>query len=154
MEETKYVKDYDYKLASDFIKKWEGLRLKTYHCTSWIKTIGYGHTKGVKENQEITVEEADKFLDDDLFDHFYDLKSLVTVKVTEGQFIALMSFIFNLGSANLKSSTLLKKLNQGDYDGASKEFPRWCYSGKKIVQGILNRRNAEVKLFNDYRSNN
>ena len=131
----------------EFIKQWEGCRLTSYQDGGGVWTIGTGHTKGVKQGQVITQEQADGFLAEDLQPVEETLNSYVTVGITQNQYDALCSFTFNLGSAALEGSTLLTLLNQGNYQGAADEFPKWCHDNVQLVQGLLNRRNAERALF-------
>lgn len=93
------------------IKGFEGLRLKAYKCSAGVWTIGYGHTKGVKEGQTITEAEAETLLREDLRTFEVGVSSLVTVFLHQCQFDALVSFAFNLGVGAIKGSTLLKKIN-------------------------------------------
>ncbi|EDH9820259.1 TPA_asm: lysozyme, partial [Salmonella enterica subsp. enterica serovar Typhimurium] len=76
-----------------------------------------------------------------------DVSRLVKVKLTQGQFDALVSFAYNLGARTLSSSTLLRKLNSGDYAGAADEFLRWNKAGGKVLNGLTRRREAERALF-------
>ncbi len=131
----------------DLIKGFEGCRLKAYKCPAGIWTIGYGHTSGVKEGQAITFSQAEEFLKQDLKRFETSVRSLVTVAITQNQFDALVSFCYNLGAGALKTSTLLKKLNNGDYNGAAEEFDRWVYANGKKLQGLVRRRAAEKELF-------
>ena len=135
------------KIAIDFIKSWEGERLEAYQCSAGVWTIGVGHTKGVKPNDRITEGISKILFEQDLLAFKLEMLPLVKVEVTQGQFVALLSFVFNLGITSFKTSTLLKKLNQGDYVGASNEFLRWKYANGKVVKGLLNRRKAEKALF-------
>lgn len=139
--------EWDCALAIDFIKGFEGERLKAYQCTAGVWTIGVGHTEGVKPNDQITKEESKKLFAQDLITFKFEMLPLIKVDVTQGQFVALLSFVFNLGITSFKTSTLLKKLNQGDYVGASNEFLRWKFANGKVVEGLLNRRKAEKALF-------
>jgi lysozyme len=134
-------------LGLDIIKVSEGLRLKAYKCPAGVWTIGYGHTKGVKEGDTCTVPQADQFLCDDCVDAEEGVKRLVRVPLNQNQFDALGSFTLNLGAGNLQSSTLLLKLNQGDYIGAALEFPRWNKAAGKVLKGLVKRRAAEQTLF-------
>ena len=94
-------------IAENFVKEWEGLRLKAYRCTARRWTIGYGHTKGVRQGQVISLQQAERFLRDDLEDHAEGLAPYVTCRLTRGQYIALLDLAFNLGvSAVVKSKTL------------------------------------------------
>ena len=143
----KLINDWSVAPASIFIKKWEGCRLEAYTCSAGVATIGWGHTKDVKLGDTICLRKAEKYLLDDLVECQKGLASLVNVEVTESQFIALMSFVFNLGLGNFKSSTLRKKLNAGNFTGAQAEFERWVYAGGKVIQGIVNRRKEEAEFF-------
>ena len=93
----------------NLIKKFEGLRLEAYLCPAGVWTIGYGHTKGVKKGDKITEETANMLLELDLNDFIVGVQKLLKKNINNNQFSALVSFAFNLGLANLKSSTLLKK---------------------------------------------
>ena len=147
MTEKKPFTEWDVSLCADFIKNFEGERLKAYQCSAGVWTIGVGHTKGVKPNDRVTKEESRKLFAQDLITFKFEMLPLVKVDVTQGQFVALLSFVFNLGITSFKTSTLLKKLNQGDYVGASNEFLRWKYANGKVEKGLLNRRQAEKALF-------
>ncbi|SFN88050.1 lysozyme [Xenorhabdus japonica] len=110
-------------------------------------TIGYGHTRGVKPGQVITGQQADTFLYQDLVPIYGAIQRLVKVPLTQGQFDALCSFIFNLGIGNFTHSTLLKKLNVGDYQGAAGEFLKWdCADGHELAD-LRMRRESEQQTF-------
>ena len=130
------------------IKKWEGLKLDAYICPAGKPTIGYGHTKGVHLGMSISVEEAEKFLEEDMHEAEKGIKKLVKVDLTENQLGALISFVFNLGLGNFAKSTLLKLLNQGKFMEASNEFPRWNKVNGATSTGLTNRRLEEKALFN------
>lgn len=147
MTEKKPFSEWDCSLAYDFIKGFEGERLEAYQCSAGVWTIGVGHTKGVKPNDRITEGISKILFEQDLLAFKLEMLPLVKVEVTQGQFVALLSFVFNLGITSFKTSTLLKKLNQGDYVGASNEFLRWKFANGKVVEGLLNRRKAEKALF-------
>jgi len=129
------------------IKDFEGLRLEAYKCPAGVWTIGYGHTKTAKEGMKVTQEQACELLRGDLRYFEEGVDRLVTVKLLEGMREALVSFSFNVGLQALESSTLLRKLNSGDYLGASTEFHRWVYAGGKRLRGLKRRREAEARLF-------
>lgn len=129
------------------IQEFEGLRLTAYKCSANVWTIGYGHIKDVKSDMTITEEKANKLLDQDLNNFIIGVNHLLKVKVNQNQFDALVSFAFNLGLGALSNSTLLKKVNRKDFDGASLEFHKWRYANGKEVQGLLNRRLKEQELF-------
>jgi lysozyme len=132
---------------AELIKSFEGLELEAYLCPSDVWTIGYGHTKGVKEGDTVTKEEAEKLLDEDLAFFRNGVKRLVKVDLNENQFGALVSFAYNLGLGSLESSTLLKILNAGDYDGAADQLLRWNKSKGKVLTGLVRRREAERAVF-------
>lgn len=129
------------------IKQFEGLRLQAYKCPADRWTIGYGHTADVGANDVITEEEALSFLRQDVAGSERAVNQYVHVPLTQNQFDALVSFVFNLGVGNFRTSTLLKKLNAGDDDGAAQEFGRWIHAGGKALPGLVRRREAERALF-------
>jgi lysozyme len=131
----------------DMIKKFEGCVLVGYKDVVGVPTIGYGHTGGVVVGQRITQARANELLNQDLKKFVDGVNRLVKVPVNQNQFDSLVSFSFNLGLGSLEKSTLLKKLNTKDYEGASKEFDKWIYADGEIYQGLVNRRNAEETLF-------
>ncbi|MEW3423807.1 lysozyme, partial [Pseudomonas aeruginosa] len=94
-----------------------------------------------------TVEQAERMLANDIQRFEPELDKLVKVPLNQSQWDALMSFVYNLGAANLASSTLLKLLNKGDYRGAADQFPRWVNAGGKRLEGLVKRRAAERALF-------
>ena len=131
----------------NLVKRFEGLELKAYRDSVGILTIGYGHTHAVKAGDIITGEQADAFLREDLQVAELTVNTNVNVKLTQGQFDALVSFVFNLGSGNFVKSTLIKKLNAGDYAGAADEFGKWVNAGGKRLPGLVKRRAAEREVF-------
>lgn len=131
----------------NLIKRFEGLELKSYKDSVGILTIGYGHTHAVKAGDVITGEQADAFLREDLQVAELTINTNVKVKLTQGQFDALASFVFNLGSGNFVKSTLIRKLNAGNYAGAADEFGKWVNAGGKKLPGLVKRRAAEREVF-------
>jgi len=130
------------------IKKHEGCDLLAYLCPAKKWTIGYGHTgKDVTAGMTITQAEAERILIDDLSYFEFVVSHNVKAPLTDNQFAALVSLVFNIGDGNFVKSTLLKKLNIGDYTGAAAEFPKWNRGGGKILAGLVKRRNDERKLF-------
>jgi len=128
------------------IKRFEGLKLKPYLCPAGIASIGYGHTYLVNINDPaITEEEADRLLAQDLKLYEKPVSEMVKVPINQNQFDALVSFAFNLGTAALRGSTLLKKLNAGQPCAA--EFDRWIFAAGKALPGLVRRRAAERRLF-------
>lgn len=137
------------KKGLELIKEFEGCRTTAYKCPSGVWTIGYGHTKGVTKGQQITKKEAEAFLKEDVKVFEQGVENLVTVPLTQNQFDALVSFCYNCGLGAFTTSTMKQKLNKGDYTGAAKEFPRWNKSSGLVLNGLIKRRAAEQKLFND-----
>ena len=129
------------------IKKFEGCELEAYKCAAGVWTIGYGSTKGVKEGDSISQEDADKLLTHEMKEYEGYINDLVEVDLEQNQFDALVSWVFNLGPAKLKSSTLLKVLNAKDYEGVPAQIKRWNKAGGKVLQGLVRRREAESLLF-------
>lgn len=137
------------------IKSHEGLRLQAYPdpAHGWsVPTIGYGHTSAggapkVTKGMSITEAQADEILRQDLASVVRQVERLVAVPLNENQKGALVSFTFNLGAGNLSSSTLLRKLNAGDYIGAAGEFERWVHGAGKVMPGLVKRRKDERALF-------
>ncbi|AEN65421.1 glycoside hydrolase family 24 [Enterobacter soli] len=134
------------------IKEFEGCKLTAYQDSVGIWTIGYGWTqpvdgKTIRGGMTIKQETAERLLKTGLVSYESDVSRLVKVGLTQGQFDALVSFTYNLGSRSLSTSTLLRKLNAGDYAGAAEEFLRWNKSGGKVMPGLTNRRKAERDVF-------
>jgi lysozyme len=132
----------------NLIKRFEGLQLKTYICPAGKLTIGYGHTgKDVKKGMAINISEAENLLKNDVAKFEKEVNSLVKVPLKQYEFDALVSFCYNLGATALAQSTLLKKLNASDKQGAGGEFIRWNQSKGLPIQGLTARREAEQALF-------
>lgn len=131
------------------IRKFEGLKLTAYQCSAHVWTIGYGSTRGVREGMTITEEEAEDLLWKDVKGAENCVNANVHVPMTQGEFDALVSFVFNLGCGAFGKSTLLRKLNGGDYDGSSAEFGRWNKAAGKELAGLTRRREAEQQRFEE-----
>lgn len=137
----------------DLIINFEGFSGKPYLCPAGIPTIGFGSTRypdGTKvtlSDQEVTKEEALSILRGTLESFEKTVNTLVKPKLTQNQFDALVSFVYNVGSGNFSSSTLLVKLNQGKYLEAANEFLKWNKAGGKPLSGLIRRRAAERELF-------
>ncbi|KQW62849.1 MULTISPECIES: glycoside hydrolase family protein [unclassified Ensifer] len=132
------------------VKQWEGLKTKAYRDVGGIWTIGYGHTSAagaptVTPTMMITEAKAEEILRADLAIFEDRVSRLAKVPLTENQFAVLVSFDFNTGK--LGKSTLLKKLNAGDYDAVPLELMKWVNAGGKRVKGLVNRRAAEAGLW-------
>jgi len=129
------------------IKKFEGLELEAYKCAAGVWTIGYGHTKDVNEGDVWSEAHAEHMLEVELEEFEEYINDYVTVNLSQNQFDALVSWVYNLGPANLKASTMLKVLNSGDYEGVPAQIKRWNKAGGKVLQGLIRRREAEALLF-------
>lgn len=130
------------------IEGYEGKKYKAYKDVAGIWTNGVGHTgSDVYEGQVVDEEQVQKWLTEDLKEAEDAVELYVKVPLTQGQFDALVSFTFNLGAERLADSTLLRKLNVGDYEGARQEFKRWVYAGGKIQPGLVKRRYGEADRF-------
>lgn len=130
------------------ITKHEGVMLERYLDVAGYPTIGVGHL--IVEGEDytsITYEEAMELLAKDVEVAEQCVLRNVKVELEQHEFDALVSFIFNVGCGAFAKSTMLRKLNNGDKEGAAKEFPRWCKAGGREVQGIKNRREKEMVLF-------
>tara|TARA_B100000519_G_scaffold198053_1_gene206850 strand:- start:795 stop:1238 length:444 start_codon:yes stop_codon:yes gene_type:complete len=129
------------------IKKFEGLELDSYQCSANVWTLGYGHTQGVAEGDSCSEEEAEIILVNDLKEFETYVNALVDVELDQNQFDALVAWTFNLGPTNLRTSTLLKKLNAGEYNDVPSEIKRWNRAGGQVLDGLIRRREAEALLF-------
>jgi lysozyme len=142
------------------IAKFEGCSLKGYVCPAGVLTIGYGSTgldyfnldkRGnptpISLKTVWTKEQCKQRLMKDIADFSNKLIPLIGVDLTSNQFSALVSLVYNIGLGAFKKSTLLKKINQGDFKGAADEFPKWNKAGGKVLPGLTNRRAAERFLF-------
>ncbi|WP_049011222.1 lysozyme [Enterobacter kobei] len=134
------------------IKQFEGCKLTAYQDSVGVWTIGYGWTqpvdgKPIRAGMTIKQETAERLLKTGLVSYESDVSRLVKVSLTQGQFDALVSFTYNLGALSLSTSTLLRKLNAGDYAGAADEFLRWNKAGGKVLNGLTRRREAERALY-------
>ena len=129
------------------IKKFEGCELEAYKCPAGVWTIGYGHTKDVKEGDRINKDEANYLLEEEMIEYEGYINDIVEVPLEQNQFDALTSWVYNLGSSNLMSSTMLTLLNEGKYDEVPQQIKRWNKAGGKVLDGLVLRREAEALLF-------
>lgn len=141
-------------LGLNLLKRHEGLRLEVYQDVAKKWTIGYGHLVKPGEKYHpygpvtrITQEEAEQLLLRDTATAENAVRSLVRVPLNEGQFNSLVSFVYNVGSNAFATSTLLRKLNAGDYRGSGEEFDKWVYAGGEIWKGLVARRAQEKQTF-------
>jgi lysozyme len=153
------------KKGLELIKSFEGCRLRAYLDSVGVATIGWGHTAGVKIGDTCTQAQADAWLQADLADSEEIVNRGVKVPLTQQQFDALVSFVYNIGpglpkkkdgflwlraldvDGNPERSTLLRKINAGNFTGAATEFPKWAKAGGVVLPGLLRRRLAEQELF-------
>lgn len=138
----------------NLVKQFEGYHKRlpngdctTYICPAGVLTIGYGETQGIKPGEVWTHAQAAAALKKSLDKFAEKVASQLTVEVNQNQFDALVSFAYNVGTGALGKSTLLRKLNAGDADGAAKEFAKWNKGGGKVLPGLVTRRAKEAELF-------
>jgi lysozyme len=136
----------------NLLSSFEGCELAAYLCPAKVWTIGFGTTVypsgvKVKKGDACTLEQAKKFKANDLKRFEKTVNDLVKVSLTQNQFDALVSLAYNIGTGAFEKSTLLKKLNAGDYQGAADQFTVWNKGGGKVLQGLVNRRAKERELF-------
>jgi len=129
------------------IQHFEGCRLEAYLCPANVWTIGYGHTFRVREGDVIDQEAAEALLIEDLEEFEGHVLRLVEIPLTQNQFDALVSWTFNLGPGNLKSSTLLNRINFGPLSDVPFQIQRWTRAGGKVLEGLVKRRAAEAALW-------
>ena len=134
------------------VRRFEGLHLKAYRCPSGHLTIGYGHTQGVKSGQAITAAQAEAILIADLNEAHSRVLAIVPIPLTQSQAEALTDFIFNLGEASLRKSTLLQKIiRKAPTPQIQAEFRRWIYAstsqGRIILKGLVARREWEASMW-------
>jgi lysozyme len=138
----------------ELIKTFEGFKSAPYKCPAGIPTIGYGATfypngkKVTMTDKALTETESVELLKHMLVSFEKYVDSYCRDDINQNQFDALVSFAYNLGPANLKSSTLLKKVNANPADESIKlEFMKWVKAGGKTLKGLVARREAESKLY-------
>lgn len=134
----------------DLIKRFEGFSASTYICPAGKHTIGYGHIVSPGELfTEIDRQQAEDLLIKDV--HFAEsvIRHNVHTDLSQSQYDALVSFVYNVGGGNFIKSTLLRLLNNKDYAGAAKQFARWVYAGGRVLPGLEKRRAAEQALFEE-----
>ena len=131
----------------EHVRQAEGLSLTAYKKSDDTWTIGYGHTKGVRQYDRISKSEAERYLLSDLAPIEKFLSSVPQVK-TQGQFDALADFAFNLGLGRLKSSTLFKYVKAGrPVAEVQTQFRRWIYCNNKVLDGLVKRREWEARRY-------
>lgn len=139
--------------GKDLIKQFEALRLRAYLDAVGVWTIGWGHTRGVKKDDVITREIAQQLFEEDLLDVEAAIQKHVTTTISQQQFDALASFVFNFGETKFATSTLLRKINARDFEGAALEFRFWVHGTDPVTKekvklnGLIRRRSAEEVMF-------
>jgi len=134
--------------SKELIKKYQPCYLEpTLDKDSGLLVIGYGHVDTFKKGYIITQSEAERLLRSDILECIEIIKDVVHVKLNQNQVDALVSFVFDLGSGALKSSAMLKLINQNNFSGAAKEFTRWVFAGNRRVPNMVLRRQDEQELF-------
>jgi lysozyme len=131
----------------NLIKQFEGFRSESYLCPANVWTVGFGTTKNVKPGMIITESQGEQLLQEDVKTFEITINNSVTVPLKQNQFDALVSFVYNVGPGNFKSSTLLKKLNAGEYSAVPNELLKWNKGGGKVLPGLTKRREAEGNLW-------
>lgn len=142
--------EYAPECAMDFIEAWEGCKLTAYKCPAGIWTIGVGHTgPDVHEGDEITYAQSRELLRKDIEEVKRELAPFVNVRVTEGQYVALVSLAFNVGASYVvhQCPRLMRSLNAGDVEACAHEFLDINRAGGKVLAGLTERRRAEAKHF-------
>ena len=129
------------------LKHFEGLELEAYQDSVGVWTIGYGHTKHAIKGMVITEEEAEEMLVEELPEYQDYVRNSCNVLLQQHEFDALVCWTYNLGPTNLNSSTMLRKLNNGDSNEVPFQMKRWDMAGGKTLLGLSRRRNAEALLF-------
>jgi lysozyme len=130
-------------------EQFEGCSLTAYQDSAGYWTLGYGHRTGVTQGMTCTQAQAETWLMEDLQWAVSVVQNQVLVPLTQGEFDALVDFVFNAGSGNFASSTMLRMLNAGNFAGAADQFARWDLAGGQVVAGLLRRRVAEEGEFNE-----
>lgn len=136
------------KILTDLLKKFEGCKLKAYKCPAGIWTIGYGSTRGVKEGDVITQEEADALILEEAQEYLDEALRLSPRlrSATPGQQAAIASFVYNCGAGNYKKSTLKRNVDAGDFNEAKHSIKMWNKANGKVLKGLVTRRQAEADL--------
>tara|TARA_R110002020_G_scaffold203615_1_gene407431 strand:+ start:187 stop:630 length:444 start_codon:yes stop_codon:yes gene_type:complete len=131
------------------IRKFEGCELEAYEDAVGIATIAYGRIKEVKMGDTCTKEQAEEWLNEEIKEYEGYIDNMVKVELSQFQYDALVAWVYNLGPTNLKSSTLLKVLNEEKYNDVPAQIKRWNKAGGNVLDGLTRRREAEALLFQD-----
>ena len=137
----------------DLIKHYEGFSSAPYKCPAGYWTVAYGAIWGIhgtrvdEDHPDVSKEQGNQLLRRDVGRSEKAVLRLIKVPLSDGQFDSLCSFVFNLGSGALQSSTLRRRLNRGAYEEAANEFPRWVFAGGRKLKGLIRRRKDERRMF-------
>lgn len=133
----------------EIIKEFEGFRARAYMCPAGVWTIGYGHTRGVKAGDVVTEQQATELLRNDAKEAEEVVTDLVKVELSQWQFDALVSLVYNIGSGNFYNSTIRRLINEGcdDEDRLRHAWCMWKRAGSRTLSGLIRRREKEFKLF-------
>jgi lysozyme len=133
--------------AYKLLKAFEGCKLLPYQDGGGVWTVGYGSTNDVHPGEAITQAEAESRLAEEVHIAENCVNAHVDCPLTQAEFDALICFVFNVGCTAFGKSTLVKLLNEGRYEAAAEEFPKWCHDNGKVIEGLRRRRLAEKELF-------
>lgn len=133
--------------AYNLVRRYEGLRLMPYMDMVGIWTVGYGSTTEVVPGERISQAEAEDRLQEDMEVAERCVNDAVKVPLTQNQFDALCSWVYNLGCKRFRQSTMLMRINEQKWQDASIELRKWDMAGGKHVDGLMRRRRDECKLF-------
>ena len=131
----------------NFIREVEGFERKAYQDEGGVWTIGYGHTRGVKEGDNISTHKANMYLNTDLIIFEIQLQKLIRADLNPNQYLALLSFIYNIGATQFADSTLLKYVNEGKFELVPDELRKWNKVNNEVSLGLTRRREREANLF-------
>lgn len=141
------------KAGIDMMHHFEGCKLEAYQCSAKVWTIGWGNTyyqdkRSVKQGDKITQEQADELFEMIMNEFSIMVRKVLKKEISENRFSAIVCFAYNVGMGNLKTSTLLKKVNiNPDDETIPSEFLRWNKAGGKVLNGLTRRRQAEADLY-------
>lgn len=140
--------------AAEICKEFEGFRPQPYKCPAGVWTIGYGSTRDTRgyavseATPELSEATAEQWLYAHLSKELPRMRDVIEVELPAHQEAALLDFVYNLGIGNFRNSTLLKRINAGDFADVPTQLRRWNKAGGKELAGLTRRREAEVKIWN------
>ena len=131
----------------NFIREVEGFNREAYQDEGGVWTIGYGHTREVKEGDTVSTHKANMYLNTDLVIFEIQLQKLIRADLNENQYLALLSFIYNIGATQFANSTVLKYVNEGKFELVPDELRKWNKVNNEVSLGLTRRREKEANLF-------